>query len=426
MKLLRKSLLLKLVGTFSMLSVVTVGLVAFTAYGRAKDALQESIFDRLEVAASLKEYQLNRWFTSQRKEAMLLAQSPEVTTRIQVLASDPAAAIANENAQFLSDYFQDFLRIKLDVREVSILSNGGIVLFSTDDSQVGIYQGLGNTTTYFESGQETNVIPNIYISSLTGEPTITFATPIDDEGGQRIAVLALTLNLQAVDNLIRERSGLGTTGETYLVKQFSGRNQFIASHNSEVEQFAQGMSSQGINAAIEGREGRDLYINYDDVPVIGVYRSLSGNLALLAEMSQQEAFRPAVHLSNGILLIGLGTTGLMLVMVYVLARQIAKPVLDLTDVAVAIEAGQYEETHSPQIEAVKKRFDELGQLASVFQTMAEQVYAREQKLKRQVAELRIEIDQAKKTRQVAEITETDYFQDLRRKAKQLRKPKGSV
>ncbi|MEO0825610.1 MAG: HAMP domain-containing protein, partial [Cyanobacteria bacterium J06642_9] len=65
-------------------------------------------------------------------------------------------------------------------------------------------------------------------------------------------------------------------------------------------------------------------------------------------------------------------------------------------------------------------------LASVFQTMAEQVYAREQKLKRQVAELRIEIDQAKKTRQVAEITETDYFRELRRKAKELRKPKGSA
>ena len=35
-------------------------------------------------------------------------------------------------------------------------------------------------------------------------------------------------------------------------------------------------------------------------------------------------------------------------------------------------------------------------------------------------ELRIEIDQGRQARQVAEITETDYFQELREKAKALR------
>jgi len=35
--------------------------------------------------------------------------------------------------------------------------------------------------------------------------------------------------------------------------------------------------------------------------------------------------------------------------------------------------------------------------------------------------LRIEIDMAKKERQVAEITESDYFQELRDKARELRR-----
>ena len=41
-------------------------------------------------------------------------------------------------------------------------------------------------------------------------------------------------------------------------------------------------------------------------------------------------------------------------------------------------------------------------------------------LKKQVVELSIEIDQKKKDRQVSEITETDYFQDLQRQAEALR------
>lgn len=52
--------------------------------------------------------------------------------------------------------------------------------------------------------------------------------------------------------------------------------------------------------------------------------------------------------------------------------------------------------------------------------MAQQVYSREQKLKQQVRDLRIEIDETKRTKQVKEIVETDFFQDLTAKAQVLR------
>jgi hypothetical protein len=69
---------------------------------------------------------------------------------------------------------------------------------------------------------------------------------------------------------------------------------------------------------------------------------------------------------------------------------------------------------------VARRPDELGQLAQVFQEMARQVYAREQQLQQEVRQLRIEIDQACKAREVADITESDYFQQLLGKADELR------
>jgi hypothetical protein len=52
--------------------------------------------------------------------------------------------------------------------------------------------------------------------------------------------------------------------------------------------------------------------------------------------------------------------------------------------------------------------------------MAIEVAARERALQAQVQQLRIEIDEAKADRQVREITETDYFRDLQRKADALR------
>jgi DNA-binding response OmpR family regulator len=89
----------------------------------------------------------------------------------------------------------------------------------------------------------------------------------------------------------------------------------------------------------------------------------------------------------------------------------------LTNAAAAVEAG----TFDPGCLAdVAQRPDELGQLARVFQSMAHEVYAREQRLKQQLQELRIEIDEVKKEQQVAEITETDYFRELSEKAQRLR------
>ncbi|HEX9926221.1 MAG TPA: histidine kinase, partial [Anaerolineae bacterium] len=59
-------------------------------------------------------------------------------------------------------------------------------------------------------------------------------------------------------------------------------------------------------------------------------------------------------------------------------------------------------------------------LARVFQRMANEVHTREQRLKQQVHQLRIKIDSKKQEQQVAEITETDFFQALEAKASQLR------
>ena len=75
---------------------------------------------------------------------------------------------------------------------------------------------------------------------------------------------------------------------------------------------------------------------------------------------------------------------------------------------------------SGMLSAVAERRDALGQLARVFVRMAGQVATREAELKKEIQVLRIEIDHAQKTRQVSEITETEYFQELRRKAKDLR------
>ncbi len=89
----------------------------------------------------------------------------------------------------------------------------------------------------------------------------------------------------------------------------------------------------------------------------------------------------------------------------------------VVDAATAVESGTFD---PESLDAVAARDDALGQLARVFRRMAREVTAREQALKQEVSELRIEIDAARAATQVAEITETDYFRDLQRRANELR------
>ncbi len=77
--------------------------------------------------------------------------------------------------------------------------------------------------------------------------------------------------------------------------------------------------------------------------------------------------------------------------------------------------GDYEEA-----EVGKYRDRTMATLAAEFARMATQVKQREDALRREIAELKIEIDESKRKRHVDEITESDYFQSLKAQAKDLR------
>ena len=139
-----------------------------------------------------------------------------------------------------------------------------------------------------------------------------------------------------------------------------------------------------------------------------------GTLVAIPVERVEEALRQQLQLTALVTVVVL-SVGLLVSVI--LARRVTQPVAQLTATAADIEAGTFE---VEGLAAIAQRADELGQLARVFQRMAREIAAREQRLKQQVQQLRIEIDEVKKARQVAEITETEYFQHLREHAQEMR------
>ncbi|MFN2283502.1 MAG: sensor with HAMP domain-containing protein, partial [Anaerolineae bacterium] len=83
-----------------------------------------------------------------------------------------------------------------------------------------------------------------------------------------------------------------------------------------------------------------------------------------------------------------------------------------------VAAGQYDRSF-----AASKDYQDnsIESLAAEFAQMAAQVHQREEELRKEVMELRIEINESKRQKQLEEITETDYFQKLQSQARSLRK-----
>lgn len=108
----------------------------------------------------------------------------------------------------------------------------------------------------------------------------------------------------------------------------------------------------------------------------------------------------------------------LFLLVFLVSRALTDPIRRLTRIAEKISEGDYNQDFS---QMPHDRFpDEIDTLTSGFVVMVNKVQQREQTLRAQVEQLKIEIDDAKRQRQINEIADTDFFKDLKAKAMLMR------
>jgi GAF domain-containing protein/HAMP domain-containing protein len=188
--------------------------------------------------------------------------------------------------------------------------------------------------------------------------------PVIDFDGNVVGVLAGRPDLDKLSEIMAERSGLGQTGETYLL---DGNHTLLTANR--FGEMGIDVQTVGADRSIDSqRSGSGSYTNYRDVSVIGFYRWLPElQLALLAEQEQAEAFRGLYGtlgaLAGVAILAAVGAVGVALR----IARSIANPLTDLAETATEIADGDLEQV--VQIESG----DEIGRLARAFNVMTTQL-----------------------------------------------------
>ncbi|MDB9519868.1 sensor histidine kinase [Roseofilum reptotaenium CS-1145] len=416
-----KSLLKKLAIYYSSLSFLILVLVAGSAYILARSSLKQSMINQLGLAVSIKENEINQWFLLQLEDAFLLAQLPEIIDRIDVFfnsKSDPSLSQDIIHEQ-IKDILIKVTDIKSNIKIASIVSNQGIVLISTNSFLEKTYQPLGDLTTYV-TNREDPINPIFYNSVLTQNKAITFVTPIYRDN-QKLAYISIELDLGEVDKVLHNSKDYNQDNQIYLISRIGGKNTFVNSLNLGDENQDRPIRSLAIDSVLEGQNGTGLYINHEDVPVLGFYRWLEDkNMGLIAEISQKQAFDLAENLARQILMIGCLFLVIILTMIYIISRRLVKPIAEISEAAIRISQGNL----NFNIPVLSK--DEIGTLAMSFNVMTQKLNQSFQELELINEQLKVNIDQLKTANEIAEKANQVKSEFISQMSHELRTPLNSI
>jgi PAS domain S-box-containing protein len=386
---LRRSLRGRLVGYFLVLSLLTVGVMGLIVNVRATDDLRTAVLDQLNTAADSKASVVERWLDEQLRTVVFTAglfdRAPGEGDHVQSLLSGEGEADAARDA--LRETLAFVVRQTVDAQELMILDLAGTIQVSSFREHEGVDQsGEG----YFQRRSSSTGIDGVFQWALQDALAIAAVTPLEVEGEQ-VGVLVAMLDLSRLHAILLEQAGLGGTGATILVsadhRQVRGR---LTTDPGILQ-------SEGINAALSGSGGQGMYDDHEGTPVIGAYRYLSEiDAALMAEISQEEAFAPARELAALIGLVGLASAALLAFGIWVISRAITRPILALASTATRVAGGDLEAMAPVTSE------DEVGTLSRAFNDMTAQLRENVSTLERRVEERTAELSSALAAQQEAE------------------------
>lgn len=373
---------LRLTILFLLLAVVPTAIVGYLGYESGRRTVIKETADHLVSINSLKSRELKRWVDGNKNSIEELAQRPLLKQHAAVMAashdaSDPAYRKARRSA--VENHLKPRLKYGGFIELFVMCSREGHISASTDEKQEGKYR---NNRRYFMEGKSRTYIEGSYCSPIMEQPAMTVSTPVNDEQGKLVAVLAGRLNLEELSGIMAQESGKSRTEDTYLVNSF---NFFVTEPRFGKDYvLKKAVHTEGVEAGLSGKDGFGFYNDYRGAPVIGAYKWLPEfRMCILTEIDQAEAIAPVVRLAwviSGIVFAVCIMAGFLSMYI---ARTISRPLLLLAAGAEKIGGGNLE--YRVEI----NRNDELGNLARATNEMAgklKETYTSVENLQKEITE----------------------------------------
>jgi len=328
----------------------------------SSQGLQNEIYDQLESVATLKDNQIHTWLQSLQTNLDLVVAAPDSLKNISTLVTNPDSEDVNPTQ--VRNTLTGYKERSGYFTEIFIMDLDGRVVISTDENQEG---KILKTQSFFHEGLlASNITPPSYELSLKNY-SIVVSQPLLSRSGRVIGVLAGRANLDALNEIMIQRAGLGETGETYVV---NSNNAVLTSLRFEEITLGQTyINTQGVaNVVQQKTNGSATYPDYRDITVVGVYHWIPElQIAVLAEQDESEALASVnrlLQVTFGLIIV---TVLIATLAAYLITQSITSPISKLAQAAQEISRGNLEQ----KVEIVQQ--DEIGVLANSFNLMTSQL-----------------------------------------------------
>lgn len=346
-------ILLSLLITLVPLTLVVM--IATTLFQRQANAQAEN---QMESLAEAKINDIERWLDSGETTLDLILENPDQQQRmVTILRSEGRMVSAVAGVSY---YLTEQLDKQNTFEEIFIYNIDGEIRVSTNTELQGTSLRGKPFFTHSLVGGYTQAP---YYDETLGRLSMVITLPIKNVTGDVVGVFAGRFNLDSLSDIMTTRVGLGDTGETYLV---SVENNLLVTPSRFQNNVGQSLTSMGIERALKKQEGAEIYQNYRDENVIGVYRWIPAmDSAMLAEIEEAEALEAVNEVRQVSLLVTIAAAVISALVASLSTIWITRPIQKLTAVATAVMNGDY-----TQRVTINRR-NEIGQLATSFNTMTD-------------------------------------------------------
>jgi HAMP domain-containing protein/PAS domain-containing protein len=351
----------RLLTAFILLAAMPVLVTGILSVSITSQSARDKALGEMAAIAQLRANQVNTWLSTLQINLGSVMQDETTLARTSMIVENTQIAEAAKTS--LRREFNELNQSTGYFDELFITDENGTILVSTNEAQEG---KIVNNLAYFKEGiKGPYIAPPTYDVALSAY-SILFARPIT-QYNRTIGVVIGRADLGVVDRIMAENVGLGETNETYLV----GANYALLTQ-SRFEGSTAGetyIRTTGVTSILESHiSGSGTYNNYRDIPVLGAYLWIPDlQVAIISEQEQSEALRAsnqAFATTFGLMALAVLVAG---VVAFLVTRTIANPISQLVTVAENVTAGKLEVT------APVQRADEVGMLATAFNTMTAQL-----------------------------------------------------
>ena len=360
----------KLIFLVMLVSVIALSIIGYLSFNYADQILIQRAGEQLLGESTVRGETLRLLFEARIEQNNILANDPMIQQLILKINETPEEEQRESTEVNRRDFliqvqaFQELIGFSIGFEDVKIIGANGKTFFSLSGFKNENYindplfqRGLQESFIEFESGGSGKKM--IVVSPVFAED--------DKKEEEPIGVIISRMRTAAIDNILLNRSGLGETGEVYIVN-----DKLLMLSDSRFMKdaiFQQEVDTVAVQKCFdEGKDYHGFYDGYRNSPIYGSsYCAPDLEIVLLAEIDKAEVEKPMETLRERILYTGLAITMGMGFVAFVISKSLSRPIIKLKNAANNISSGNFE------VRTNINTRDEIGELSHAFDSMAQKL-----------------------------------------------------